>query len=80
MLHAHKRHERLLLALSTAVSIRGQTKSGAGGSGIAERGNQAGRLKGLLRGPVLEIVRYYDHLHAQAKDGWQAAHPVGMCA
>lgn len=90
--HAGSQHERLHLALATAVTVRGASSAykGGGGEGRGEDGGQAGwagvggggggagggavigqaepqakgRLRQLVRGQILEILRYFDHLHA----------------
>ena len=89
--HAGSQHERLHLALETAVSVRGGAygayKGGGGGEERGADGGRAGwqggggrvgggesmdhselqangRLRQLVSGPILEILRYFDHLHA----------------
>ena len=72
---ARAHHQRLLLALATAVSVRGHdanprreldhdANSAAGEGGRGEREASGGRVRGLLQGPVQEMLRFFDHLSA----------------
>ena len=82
---ARAHHQRLLLALATAVSVRGHdanprreldhdANSAVGEGGRGKREASGGRVKGLLQGPAQEMLRFFDHLSAANTGAGSSVH------